>query len=573
VSLAQGNLAAGGVNAACAVVENESGQIVAQAVDQVVQLSDPLAHADLIAMKEATSKRNVGEKQLKQAGETGKGLTVFSTHSTCPLCSAALSLFGSDIVFVSLSKNVATAAHQPSKSSTMANGHLVNEITPADASRERMASQSISSTFVKDIPARRPETKDADQVTMPTWGDPVQHNRLLTTSNDKHRRTVAHRGTPTANLVKDIKELNTLVRTHYAKFITDVGLHLRPVIIASDYEPAFQGVGGTFKLFLEDGSVEHMTPAPASYQILKSLCHVTLGISSVVLPYLESPHAQGWQMGLASIGKQIDVIHANLKMEGLSLDAEVTSFIKEMLEVTNDYVKETLKNGFVDADAFHSYTTRVGPYIRKGMANAGRVQVEADLPALMEWKKKLGDKWKDVYVIIPTVWPVAGDNPRERMLSFLLPNPSLQIVKVQNQSSEADLFTTLGRVIGDRSVAAMVFGSDNEFGRDSQLALSTPRDLVSSACADAMVNYLHKCPPDELASIIADLSPEAIHAISLMRASSEPLPISPAIKSFYSDPMTAQAFGMALHHQQEKANLPIGHPPTSGALNGCPFGK
>jgi tRNA(Arg) A34 adenosine deaminase TadA len=580
VELANANRAAGGRPYACLVVDNALGEVLTQAADRVAQTGDPLAHAEIIAIRDATAKRNTGERQLEDASESGKGLTLFVVSHECSMCSAAIELFGAEVIRVKQGKSEATEssivdAERQSRSSGLENGHLVNEITEASARREASASHSISSSFMKDIPARRPETRDSDQVTMPSWGDPVLHNRLLTTSNDKHRRTLAHRGTPTSNVVKDIRELNTLVRTHYAKFISDVGMHLRPVIIASDYEPSFQGVGGTFKLFLEDGSVEHITPAPASYQILKSLCHVTLGISSIVLPYLESPHSQGWQTALGSIGRQIDLITSNLGADGITLSSEVVQFIQDMLKVTNDYVKETLKNQFIDADAFHKYSKTVLPYVRQAVSNAGRVQVEADLPALMAWKKKLGDKWKDLYVIIPTVWPVSGDNPRERMLAFLLPNPSIQIVKVQNQSSEADLFTTLGRVVGDRSVAAMVFGAENEFSRDSQLALSTPRDLVSSACAEAMMNYLHTCRPDELDTITSDLSPEAIAAIRAMRSDTkDPSKGSPAIRTFYAEPMSAQDFGHALHRQSH--SLPNGHPHIAvgnGSANGCPFGK
>ena len=51
------------------------------------------------------------------------------------------------------------------------------------------------------------------------------------------------------------RELNQHGRAEYANFIHQVGRNIYPLIIASDHEPEFSGVGSTFTLYLEDGEL------------------------------------------------------------------------------------------------------------------------------------------------------------------------------------------------------------------------------------------------------------------------------------------------------------------------------
>jgi len=317
---------------------------------------------------------------------------------------------------------------------------------------------------------------------------------------------LAHKGSADKIIFKDVRELNKITRTNYAELRKDLGLHIRPLIIASDYEYGFEGVGSTFTLYNEDGSTEKTSPPPPSYEMFKSLSHVTLGISSIIGPYFKCPHAAGWESKLRQFGQKIEVTITNFATSGL--EENIVKFVTDMLNITKEYIDNCFKNQSVDCDSFKLYTRKILPFIHKSMANAARIQVEADMPQLLRWKVKLGEKWKELYVVIPTVWPVAGDSPRERMLALILPTPETQIIKTMNQSSEQELFDTLGRVVGDRAIAALVFGSASELSRDSQIALSTPRDLVSSACCDAIINYL-KHNPEKFELIKAHLATEA----------------------------------------------------------------
>ena len=52
------------------------------------------------------------------------------------------------------------------------------------------------------------------------------------------------------------RELNGHGRLLYKTFSERVGRNVYPLIVASDHEPEFSGVGTTFTLFLEDGKLK-----------------------------------------------------------------------------------------------------------------------------------------------------------------------------------------------------------------------------------------------------------------------------------------------------------------------------
>lgn len=64
---------------------------------------------------------------------------------------------------------------------------------------------------------------------------------------------VAYREDANKHLQLCARQLNGFMRENYKGFIYNVGRNIYPLILASDYEPGFEGVGSTFTLFLRDG--------------------------------------------------------------------------------------------------------------------------------------------------------------------------------------------------------------------------------------------------------------------------------------------------------------------------------
>ena len=64
------------------VVERHSGQVLAQASNRTIEYSDPSAHAEMLAIREAC--RKVGAQRIPQAD-------LYVTLEPCPMCAAAIS--------------------------------------------------------------------------------------------------------------------------------------------------------------------------------------------------------------------------------------------------------------------------------------------------------------------------------------------------------------------------------------------------------------------------------------------------------------------------------------------------
>lgn len=83
--------------------------------------------------------------------------------------------------------------------------------------------------------------------------------------------------------------------------------------------------------------------------------------------------------------------------------------------------------------------------------------------------------------MIPTVWPVALNSPRLQLFHRLI-NPDkihTHIITSEYPRSIEEARTLLGRVVGDRSVGRLVFGTRDTKAKMKVLALSSRTDVVA----------------------------------------------------------------------------------------------
>ena len=65
------------------------------------------------------------------------------------------------------------------------------------------------------------------------------------------------------------------------------------------------------------------------------------------------------------------------------------------------------------------------------MQLATKEQADANVKALLKWKDRLGPKlWREMYVIIPTVWPMSRTNTRLELFRGLLERNSIGLLKI-----------------------------------------------------------------------------------------------------------------------------------------------
>jgi tRNA(Arg) A34 adenosine deaminase TadA len=83
LALARANVEAGGRPFGAVLVRE--GQVIARAVNEVIQTRDPTAHAELLAIRQAS--QSLGSASLS-------GCVVYASGHPCPMCLAAMHLCG-----------------------------------------------------------------------------------------------------------------------------------------------------------------------------------------------------------------------------------------------------------------------------------------------------------------------------------------------------------------------------------------------------------------------------------------------------------------------------------------------
>ena len=80
-----------------------------------------------------------------------------------------------------------------------------------------------------------------------------EFDAIINLREDKLLHSVSYRKDAEEEVKNVFRDMNNHGRDMYASFIQNVGRNIYPVIVASDHEPGFSGVGSTFTLFLADG--------------------------------------------------------------------------------------------------------------------------------------------------------------------------------------------------------------------------------------------------------------------------------------------------------------------------------
>ena len=81
IALAEAAAAQGEVPVGAVLVEGVSGEVLARAHNQIEALSDPTAHAELLAIRAAAAR--IGAKRLT-------GVDLYVTLEPCPMCAQAI---------------------------------------------------------------------------------------------------------------------------------------------------------------------------------------------------------------------------------------------------------------------------------------------------------------------------------------------------------------------------------------------------------------------------------------------------------------------------------------------------
>ena len=100
IRLAKENVREGGRPFACVIAESDTGNILAEAANAVAQTGDPTAHAEILAIREASKILRAENKPVDgtngTAGEDMTGYTFYILTVPCTMCMTAMEYSGPD---------------------------------------------------------------------------------------------------------------------------------------------------------------------------------------------------------------------------------------------------------------------------------------------------------------------------------------------------------------------------------------------------------------------------------------------------------------------------------------------
>lgn len=367
---------------------------------------------------------------------------------------------------------------------------------------------------------------------------------LLSLDEKKLLSNIAHRGNHLDELKSCARDLNNGIRDHYAAFIHNVGRNIYPLIIATDHEvdgPC--GVGTTLTLYEANGNVTKCSPAHhTNYELYKTCAHTFMGLSVELGPYLANAgichgdstdeRAQkapctrdiSWKKSLSEFLQSVRtyrdaLVHA-VEIEALVRDEdgvnkgsnstshatslelpplEMRNIMMAMLSTVIGFCESSLTAGMLDVSAWEKLNRDNFPRIKACMKAATKAQADACVKQIVKWRDMLGEEaWRDLYVVIPTVWAVDGENPRKEMFKQLMDAERVQthIIMSEYPRDHSDARTLLGRVVGDRAIGRFVFGVESLEHQIKVMGLSSEVDVVLDDALPAIWSACeeHGCP-------------------------------------------------------------------------------
>jgi len=323
--------------------------------------------------------------------------------------------------------------------------------------------------------------------------DPVQMRNFLEDLKEDYPNLLRHaawRGDAKANFKFAMRDVNSYLRDNYKQLMHDVGVNIFPLLYLNDADPGEIGTGTTLTLYTEDGVVHRYVPTDKTYETLKDLSHQVFGLFTYVGPYFQAPNSIGWVGPLKGFQEKVQAALFSAGSSGLSPDLQERAL--RMLNQVNDYINLVVNKQRAELGDYQDFCKKITPDVEYNMKLATKYQAEAIVPLLEEIRAKLGKEWEQTYFLLPTVWPVAGINIRIQLLETVTTERHIRthLITAENAFTADEARKTLGRVVGDRALAQVVFGTEDPELAKHVYALSSPEDLMSGFADESIKQFL-----------------------------------------------------------------------------------
>lgn len=141
------------------------------------------------------------------------------------------------------------------------------------------------------------------------------------------------------------------------------------------------------------------------------------------------------------------------------------------------------------------------PLIKRCMQEATSLQANSIICQIQHWKDNLlsPQEWKELYVVIPTVWAVDKENPRKEIFKRMMHPDRVETHLITSEwpRDHGEARTLLGRIVGDRAIGRLVFGDETEEQRVKTMGLSSGVDVVLDDALPAICRVLKELGVDD----------------------------------------------------------------------------
>jgi hypothetical protein len=265
-----------------------------------------------------------------------------------------------------------------------------------------------------------------------------------------------------------------------------------PVILA-----LFSGAGGRLILYRPGQAPLEAPPVPTVYQLLKSIGHSTMALAEVVVPYLDSPADKAWRSSLTAYRSRMQSALEGLAATDMPSDWRENS--RKILQNNVAFMDECLMRGSISLSDLQAFATKQGPLLKLEIAWAAETQVAHWMEVVAGWKAMLGGQWDKTYAASNTIYVARQNNVLFSVLAqFFGPeaiNSRLMLIEtISFTTTQDDMLEALTRIIADRTVGAVFFGSYHLM--DYELMGGDARRAIASETAKrGMTTFLPPAVP------------------------------------------------------------------------------
>jgi hypothetical protein len=156
-------------------------------------------------------------------------------------------------------------------------------------------------------------------------------------------------------------------------------------------------------------------------------------------------------------------------------DPQAIAALIERLQAAGHHIHQDRSGGYlvtkwgmtrhcIDAESLQAFAKQQEPDLKKIIAWAAETQVAHWMSVIADWKKLLGDQWDKTYAASNTIYVARQNNVLFSVLAQFFPpeaiNDRLLLIEtISFTITPADMLDSLTRIIADRSVGALFFGS------------------------------------------------------------------------------------------------------------------